>query len=88
MSAETGWSRLGEGVVQEGHDGVVLDRVQEPVVRHEVRRGGVPHVTELPDHHLRHPGGVDQPPPTQHHQLPQVGPRHPALGADVDPTNV
>ena len=73
-----------EGVVQEGKETVLLDRVEDPEISHELRTVGVAHVAELADHHVRHPGGVDDLPASELDQLSQVGPLHPALGADVD----
>ena len=74
-------------VVQEGEEGVMLDRVEYPELRHGLGRVGVADVTQLTHHHSGHPGGVDHLPASQLDQLAQVSSLHPALGAHVDRTN-
>ena len=46
-------------VVQEGEEGVMLDRVEYPELRHGLGRVGVADVTQLAHHQGGHPGGVD-----------------------------
>ena len=66
----------------------MLHAVQDPRVGHEVRRAGVAHVAELAHHHGRHPRRVHHGAAAPHHHLPQVRPRHAALGADVHGAHV
>ena len=62
----------------------MLHTVQDPLVRHKVRRVGVSHVTKLTHHHRGHPGDVGELAPAPGDQLPQVCSCHSTLGADVD----